>query len=481
MTKLKRGLGFWGAYSTSVGLVVSGTAMVALGNGFGTGGLAFVVPAFAGLVIITLVSFSYSELASMMPGGGMIGEYTLPALGRLLAMVAVLGGYLVLVATDGGTQMIIAGQSLETVTGIPGSYFSWAILVILVFVNMLGIDVFGRLQISLAVGLMLPLGLFGLLGGLGLGGQEMLDNPVMAADWSTLAQMGAVAIWLYIGMEFVCPLAEEIKKPWKNIPLGMGLGVLSIFVVDILFGWGATRFTALDELAASSTPQILAAEAMFGGVGQGVMVAVTVFAAFSTGNAELSAVPRMLYGLANDGMLPRIFAYVHPKRRAPWVGIIFTSFLMALTLTYSTFNDAGIELILTLISIACVTWLLSYIIAQINVLVLRRRYPEARRPFRTPFFPIPQILGIAACVYLIIFVSPDQETRVQIWSSAGIILAIIVAFSVCWLRAKKLPLFKPVPLSHVVNRITERSEPLDSELDTDEKTGENSELANNKI
>ena len=55
MTKLKRSLGFSAAYAASTGLVVSGTAMVSLGYGFGTGGLAFAIPAFIGLIIIMMV------------------------------------------------------------------------------------------------------------------------------------------------------------------------------------------------------------------------------------------------------------------------------------------------------------------------------------------------------------------------------------------------------------------------------------------
>ncbi|MED1745445.1 hypothetical protein P4U95_16025 [Brevibacillus borstelensis] len=117
--KLNRTLGFWAAYSASVGLVVSGTAMVALGNGYGVSGPAYSIVAFGALIVILCVALSYSEMAAMIPGAGMVGEYTLPALGKLPALFAVLAGYIVLVGTDGGTNMIVGGQSLEALTGIP--------------------------------------------------------------------------------------------------------------------------------------------------------------------------------------------------------------------------------------------------------------------------------------------------------------------------------------------------------------------------
>lgn len=460
MAKLKRSLGFTAAYAASVGLVTSGTAMVSLGNGFGTGGFAFAIPAFIGLIIILMVASSYGELASMMPGGGMVGEYTLPALGRLIAILAVLGGYLVLVAADGGTQLLIAGQSLETFTGIPAVLSSWVLLLTLLGLNIAGVDIFARVQIPIVFGLMILLAALGLFGGLGFGGQEPANNPVLATDWGTLASMGAVAIWLYIGMEFVAPLAEEVRRPWRNIPLAMILGVISIFVADVLFGWGATQYADLGEMAASSIPHVVGAAAMFGTVGGTIMTGVTVLASFSTGNSYLAAIPRMLYGLANSGLLPKWFAKVHPKTRVPWAGMVATATLMGVVLSYATFNNAGIDLILSLISIACVTWLISYIIAQVDVIVLRRRYPTAARPFKTPLYPLPQVLGILACVYLIIFIVPDMEQRLVIWGIAGIICAVILLFGAIWLKRSGLPLFTPTELTQTQNNIVVRSEDL---------------------
>lgn len=122
--KLKRTLGFWAAYSASVGLVVSGTAMVVLGNGYGVGGPAFSIVAFISLLIILCVALSYSELAAMIPGAGMIGEYTISALGKLPALFAVLAGYIVLVGTDGGANMIVGGANVRNINRRTMVYYS---------------------------------------------------------------------------------------------------------------------------------------------------------------------------------------------------------------------------------------------------------------------------------------------------------------------------------------------------------------------
>jgi amino acid transporter len=463
MVKLKRTLGFSAAYAASTGLVVSGTAMVSLGNGFGTGGLAFALPAFLGLIIIVMVAISYGELASMLPGGGMVGEYTMPALGRLMAIIAVLGGYLVLVSADGGTQLLVAGDSFESLTGFPAAAFSFLLLAMLLTLNLTGVDIFARFQVPIVLTMMGVLAVMGLAGVFELTNQTRVDNPVLNTDWGTLASMGAVAIWLYIGMEFVAPLAEEINKPWKNIPFAMVAGVSSIFLVDVLFGWGATHYADLAEMASSSIPHVVGASAIFGTTGGLIMTGVTIFASFSTGNSYLAAIPRMLYGLANEGLLPKWLSKVSKRARVPWAGMLVTAACMGSVLLYSTFVSGGIDLILNLISIACVTWLLSYIIAQVDVIVLRKRYPDAKRPFKSPLYPLPQVLGIASCIYLIVFIVPEMSQRIVVWSTAGIIIGAIALFGVIWLKRNRLPLFTPTELTYTQSNIVIRSEDLGDE------------------
>ena len=99
------------------------------------------------------------------------------------------------------------------------------------------------------------------------------------------------------------------------------------------------------------------------------------------------------------------------------------------------------------------------------MIVLRRKYPAAKRPFKTPLYPVPQIVGIAACVYLIVFIVPDMEQRLVIWGIAAIVVAAIVLFGVIWLKRNRLPLFTPTDLTHTQTNIIVRSESLEHEYD----------------
>ncbi|MED1469912.1 APC family permease [Bacillus salipaludis] len=454
--KLKRTLGFGAAYSASVGLVVSGTAMVVLGNGYGVSGPAFSIIALVALFVILSVALSYSEMAAMIPGSGMVGEYTLPALGKLPAIFAVFGGYIVLVGTDGGTNMIVGGQSFETLTGIPWYIGVIVILLFLSLINLLGVSVFGRVQSILAISMMMLLGILGLMGLLGIGTQHHLAQSPPFSPLSFKEQAGTLglAIWLFIGMEFVAPLAEEIKNPGRNIPLAMLFGCFTIWLVDLLFGLGVTKYISLDELAKSTIPHVDGAAAMLGETGLVLMGIVSIIAAITTCDTYLAAVPRMLYGLSKEGLLPKAFSYLHPKTRTPWVGIFFVIGLTLIVLIYAFVNNANIAFVTTMISVACGTWLMSYIIAQVDVLVLRKKYPNALRPFKTPLYPLPQVIGIIACFYMIYTLYVDL-TVVKI---SVVVIAAILILGIAYLKATKQKLFSPVPLENVFEGIQKRSE-----------------------
>ncbi|HFT8625472.1 TPA: APC family permease [Pseudomonas aeruginosa] len=458
--KLSRTLGFWAAYSTSVGLVVSGTAMVALANGYGVSGPAFSLVALGALLIILCVALSYSELAAMIPGAGMVGEYTLPAMGKLPALFAVLAGYIVLVGTDGGTNMIIGGQSLERLTGWPWYLFSLGILAVLVVINLKGVDVFGRVQTTLAIAMMLMLGTVGVWGLSGIGTErELLMLPKFSPiPWHEQFGHLSLAIWLFIGMEFVAPLAEEVKNPGRTIPMAMIFGCASIWMADLLFGLSITRYLGLDELASSTIPHVDGATAMLGTAGLVVMGGISILAAVTTCDTYLVAVPRMLYGLAREGLLPSVFAWLHPTARTPWFGIFFVVGLILIVLVYAMANNADIELITMMISVACTTWLMSYVIAQVDVLILRRRYPQAIRPFETPFYPLPQMVGIGACLYMIGSLLRDP----QVMTIAAVCSSLVLAFGIVYLKRTGQALFRPLPLEEVLRRIEARAEGSDS-------------------
>ena len=261
------------------------------------------------------------------------------------------------------------------------------------------------------------------------------------------------AIWFFIGYEFACPMAEENKKPYKYIPYGLILGLLTIYLVDIIFVAGAVRYTQLDVMATSPVPHVDAAEAILGFWGGIIMGIVTVCASFTTGNAYIAALPRMLYGMARENLVPGIFARIHPKYRVPMYGIIFTVFLISLTTIYISFNGGTSELILIFINTACITWLIAYIIAMVDVLVLRKKYPDFPRLWKAPFAWVTLPIGIIGAIYAIYTLS-------YVFLYALILMAVVATYAIIWNKAHGLPVNNKVPLENLVKDVRERSEYL---------------------
>ncbi|MFD2658398.1 APC family permease [Gracilibacillus thailandensis] len=457
MVELKRKLGFWQAYATATGLVVAGSTMVTLGNSMGLVGPAFIVSTFLAMVISIIIALSYAELASILPGAGMIGDYTSVAMGKFMSIIAVLSGYFVLVATVGAAETLTASFATQTLfPDINTTLIAIILLTCFLIVNLLGVEIFGSIQVVLTLGIMITLSVLGLLGAFDMfTTTERIDTIFNPSGWSTVFQSLAMGIWLFIGIEFVVPMVEEVKNPNKNIPRAMIFGLLSIFVADMLFGQAIIHYIDPSILANSGTPQIDGAGAMLGDFGTTMMIIVTILAAASSINSNFAAVPRMFYGLARDGLLPQIFSYLHPKYRTPWVSIITVYVLFSLPLFIFQIGASTLNI---LVLSACTTWLISYIIAQIDVMILRKRYKYLERPFQSPFYPYTQIIGIVACIYMIFTIHPDLAVKIQIYTIAGSFLIGICSYAFIWLKYKQQPLFEPVPIEEKTQKVSVEEE-----------------------
>ena len=458
--KLKRVLGFAPAFGAAVGLVVSGTAMFSVGNLAGTTGYATFIIAAIALVPMMAAAFAFGELSAMLPGGGMISDYTLPALGRFWAMFALLSGYVLLIACDGGTQIMMGGASVESITGIPQILVAVVLFSVVIAINVVGVNVYGMVESWITVGMVVTFAVLGLLGFFHAGELAGVAAPV-GEDLSFWPEGGpavalssvGTAIWFFIGFEFACPMAEENKKPYRNIPYALIFGLLAIYAVDAVFATAAVRYTEAATLSTSAVPHIEAASAMLGWGGSIVMTLLTILASFTTANAYCAALPRMLYGMAREGLMPKLFLKISPRFRTPICGIVFTGALMAVTIVYVGLNGTNADTVLSLISVACITWMISYAIAMIDVLVLRRRYPDFPRLWKAPFAKLTLPLGLCGVAYAI-------WTLSDYWLAAVIAMAVVAVYVTVWMKIKHIDMWEKTPIGEMAQSIRDTSEYL---------------------
>src|SRR4029077_11982568 len=124
---------------------------------------------------------------------------------------------------------------------------------------------------------------------------------------------------------------------------------------------------------------------------------------------------RVLYSMANDGLLPKkFFADVHPKFRTPWKNTILVGLLAATVGSLTPIEDIG-----RMVNIGT---LLAFVIVSIAVLVLRRTNPEQPRPFRTPWVPLIPILGVVSNGFMIYKLGWINWARLLIWLAIGLVI-----------------------------------------------------------
>ncbi len=458
-TKLKRTLGFAPAFGAAVGLVVSGTAMFSVGNLAGTAGYATFVAAAIALIPMMAAAFAFGELAAMLPGGGMISDYTLPALGRFWAMFALLSGYVLLVTCDGGTQIMMGGASVESITGIPQVAVAIILFAVVVAINVVGVSVYGAVESLITVVMVVAFALLGIFGLLRVGesfgavpvGEGLPFLP--EGGWPVVFGSVGAAIWFFIGFEFACPMAEENKKPYRNIPYALIFGLIAIFLVDSIFASAATLYTDSAVLSTSAVPQIEAAQGMLGSVGAVVMTILTILASFTTANAYCAALPRMLYGMAREGLMPKLFLKLSPRFRTPVNGIVATAVLMLITIVYIGLNGTNADTVSSLISVACITWMISYAIAMIDVLVLRKKYPSYPRLWKAPAAKVVMPIGVAGVVFAI-------WTLSDYWIAALVAMLVVAVYALLWMKHKGINPWECTSMTQTAVAIRETSEYL---------------------
>lgn len=459
--KLARKLGFGAAFGAAVGLVVSGTGMFSVGNLAGRVGYSFPIVAIAALVPMMITALCYGELTAMLPGGGMSSEYTTPALGRFWASFSILSGYVLLIMADGGSQLSLGGEALGSYIGVSPILITVLLGAFVLLLNIFDVGLYGYIEMYLTISMMLVYAAMAFMGFFHAG-ESLTGAVAVNASLPVIPEGGiktmfgglGTGVWLYVGFEFCCPMAEENKKPHVNIPRALIYGLLSILLVHSVFAIAAVRYTDVDVLFSDALPHIVASRNMLGNAGYTMMSIMAFLAAFTTANSYMAALPRMMYGLSKDRLVPKIFQYIHPKTKTPVAGIVFTFLLMIVTITVFSILGTDADTLTMMTNVACIGWMSAYLIVMTDLLVLRKKYPDYPRLW---VMPAPHILipiGIVSVILAII----------SMWQVLPIALgwmAIVTVFIIVWCKVHHLPLFGKIPLQQKAQELMDRSEYLE--------------------
>ena len=175
----------------------------------------------------------------------------------------------------------------------------------------------------------------------------------------------SLAFFAMVGFEDSVNMAEECRDPARIFPramlLGMGVAAAIYVVVAVL----SSLLVAAEVLAgAGSAALFQVLEAGAPGFPLGVFAAIGLFAVVNSALINMLMASRLLYGMANERIIPPLFASVHPSRRTPWVAIVFTSVIAMILVTSANISVLGGTTALLLLGV--------FTIVNIAVLVLRR-------------------------------------------------------------------------------------------------------------
>ncbi|MCO7642839.1 APC family permease [Pseudomonas sp. S 311-6] len=437
-------LGFFSLFSVAVGLIIAQSGMVPMLQTAAITGSGYVLALGCAYLLGLTCVLSFSELALMFPRSGGLATYTEAAIGNYPAIIATFSAYVIPPMLGIAAEIFLLDTVLSQLFPgfAPPLVIGYATLFTFAVLNYLGIDAFARIQNTIVVVMLLAItflaaSAFSTAGAAGVPAANDLGsfNPMGMGVFS----MVALAIWCMVGAEFTCPLVEQARNPKRDIPWAMLIGLTTIFILYLLLGYGALMLVPAEQLASSATPHLLFASAVFGDGGKALLAAIAVTATASTVNSVMAAVPHMLLGMARNRQVFPQFSKLS-RHGSPWVGIVFMVLLISVPLALMTTN---VDTIMVLLISASVSWFLAYIIAHVDVIVLRTRHPELRRPFVSPFYPWPQVLGIAGFTYIAMNCSPSPEMTGQVYGVAGGLLLVVAVIGALWVRLyMKEPLFR---------------------------------------
>lgn len=222
-------------------------------------------------------------------------------------------------------------------------------------------------------------------------------------------------VFAFTGFETATVPAGEVRDPRRTLPFAIIAAMAVIVPLYMLIQ--LVSIGTLPELASSSTPLADAAGRFAGSLGAAVIVAGAAISITGTLNGIVLASPRLLYGMAEQGQLPALFARTHPRFHTPWVAIVLTAACMlALTLSGS---------FLAAVAMSTITRLLAYAATCLAVPVLRRR--ERAGTIAPALFRLRGATWIVATAlvviaWLVAHASPVELRNVAIAMLAGVVL-----------------------------------------------------------
>jgi APA family basic amino acid/polyamine antiporter len=480
---LKRSLGPFQLTLLGIGAVIGTGIFVLTATAAQKAGPGMMVSFIVAGVVCALAALCYSELASMVPVAGSAYTYSYAVTGELVAWLV---GWALILEYALGASAVAVGWSgfisglLDSVGvhlphalkvgppiqwgflqgGEAGGFFNLPAVLVVAFVTTLlviGTKESATFNAVLVVIKVTALTLFLIITLPMISGHASNFTPFAPRGWgnplssSGTGILGAAAsiFFAYVGFDAVSTAAEETKNPQRNVPIGLigSLLICTVFyllvsggvvgaygaqpVIDpatgLAFKEGSPALYASAACQAAHAPTVCSKEALAHILREVSNPLYGNLLGLAAAIALPSVVLLMMFGqtrvffvMARDGLLPERLSTVHPRFKTPYVVTIVTGFFVAIAAaflpvgTLADYSNAG-----TLFAFAAVS---------LAVMILRKKDPGRRRPFRTPAVYIVAPLAIAGCLLLFVNLNMESKLLFLTWTILGLIFYFLYGY-----------------------------------------------------
>jgi len=475
--QLKRSLGAFDVVMLGIGAIVGagifatiGTAAAGDASRPGAGPaliLSFVVTGIA----CGFAALCYAEFAAMVPISGSAYTYSYATLGELVAWIIgwdliieyAVGNVAVAISWGNYFKTFVSGFGIvipdwlstdyRTAAKIPGllasaphifgvpivfNILAFGIVALITIVLVIGIRESASLNSGMVILKLIVLAFFVAVGWMYTRPENW--QPFSPNGWGGIQAGAAIVFFAYIGFDAVSTVAEEVRNPARDLPIGI-IGSLIIctliYIVVAAVFTGIIPYHVLVKKLATEQAEPLTMALQYANIERfkNLAVGLVAFGSVVAHTAVLLVFqlgqPRIFFSMARDGLLPPSFAKVHPRFRTPHVTTILTGVFVGVCAMFTSIDE--------MVDLTNIGTLFAFILVCIGILILRRRDPDRPRGFKTPLVPLIPILGVLSCAYLMTGLPWITWVRFALWLAVGIAIYMSYGFRKSHLLKQEVP------------------------------------------
>ncbi len=447
MAQLKKQLGLLDVFAIAAGAMISSGLFVLPAIAYTKAGPALILSySFASILIIPSV-LSQAELSTAMPRAGGMYFFVERSLGPIWGLFGGLANWFS-VALKSAFAVVGMAALIEVVLHevLDVRMAEWHLKTLGAFcclgfmtINIFSVKHTSKLQIWLVVVLLAILAFFVTVGA---GSTEAVRyKGFLDKGWLAVLATAGLVFVSFGGLTKVTSIAEEVKDPGRNLPLGMLLAWVSVafFYIAVV----AVTIGLVDgaELSESLVPISLAAGKFSGSVGFGVLGLAAVAAFVTTANGGILAASRYPMAMSRDQLLPPALGRVSERFSTPHVAVLLTGIFMIASIVFFDIE--------VLVKTASTLMLILFILVNVSVIIMRESRIQSYRPkFRSPLYPYVHILTVLVYGALIV-----DMGRTPLLTTAGFIGLSTVWY---WLYVRRR-VSRASAILHIVERVTDRA------------------------